>query len=105
MKKLKAIIAAAGIAACVASAAVPVYAQPETNPLYIFDVGDKIEPLVETGNVTQGCGYEFEIVGRETDENDIWYTLKLLGSEYDIQLRISDGDLWDIGCYVIESGK
>lgn len=91
-KRILSVIMSAVIAASALSATA--FAAPETDPDYILNVGDTVEPYNFDGDY---CGYRFEIIAVKTTEKDIYYTMRLIGSDYDVIVRVSDTDLWDMG--------
>lgn len=86
---MSAVIAASALSATA-------FAAPETDPDFILNVGDTVEPYNFDGD---GCGYTFEVIKVKTTDKDIYYTMRLVGSDYDVILRVSDTDLWDMGFY------
>lgn len=98
-KKFFSVIISAAIAAGTLTATA--FAAPETDPDFILKVGDTIEPFDEDGE----SGYRFEVIRVDTTDEDIFYTMRLIDSDYDITVRISDTDLWDIGFSQSEDGK
>lgn len=90
-KRIFSVIISAAIAAGTLTSTA--FAAPETDPDFLLKVGDTIEPFDEDGE----SGYRFEVIRVDTTDEDIFYTMRLIDSDYDITVRISDTDLWDIG--------
>lgn len=98
-KKFFSVIISAAIAASTFTATA--FAAPETDLDFLLKVGDTVEPFDEDGE----SGYRFEVIRVDTADEDIFYTMRLIDSDYDITVRISDTDLWDIGFSQSEDGK
>ncbi len=101
MKKITAIIFSFVWAVIMFTSTAPsAYAEEPTtasaedlDPDFFLRKGEKVSPLLDDSY----SELWFEVIEVEASGEDVIYSLRLLGCDYNIVVTISDSELWEIG--------